>query len=566
MSHGETQQRMIVFVDHGGIKALEHHHNIMLLPDELRDLLQRRGPIHEAILVTDEPKLGRSDATKAEALRAWYNAGFTCVTCARSGMLKDDKETIDVVLIETVHQRLGMIINASVEDWHFVFVIGDSDYRMIIQTVLKSGVRTSAFLTRPCALLQKGLERQLFETLELYPKKPRGVEHATEASSEHTSVDLIQSAQDVQVTLRRLGRSSHRLHLTEQEQHALDLAMGSILRCARCGHEIVLERYPFHECNPNRLYVYECSRPANGPLSTGFMTFPFAEHIAEWISGRGAKEVVPWYFWQAVNGVIPNQLAMVLSLVDRLSWAVVDTALMLETCEKESLSKEEIEERFPLAILDTARDLELLMQADERFHSTTGDLPGFRPLIEEAKRRSQYPTVSRLIDPHHASRRDDLRELLLLPQEEREPFIQELDDRVTRRLMDGSEAIAAFSWEEALFHICQDVPRVSYEGCEALCALYRGEGSPTRVRLIFNVLLRIREQPQETEMLEMAERVLAPFPEGHRSLRFLDILIHTGVLEYVDERLRGTRPSHPAFQLLSYVQRETTPNIPPLTS
>ncbi len=533
------RHRIILFVDHGGIRVLEDLKKRKKSPRDLMRLAEIRGKVVDARLFTDMPRLGVSNPEKERHVREWEDAGFTVVACGRTGDASGEngrtKESIDVRLIEAVHKELQKIDHAA--SWHFIFVVGDADFRPVIQTLLRQGIRTSVFLTTECALLQSTLAKQLFEIYALF---------------DPGDDSRFQTLGPVMHNYMHLGTLRDRYVPTDKQQDVLDRVMGATMVCARCGEEIPFDEYVRHPCNPGRKYFFHCTDPGSGPGNAGLLTEEYAAEIVEFLEGAGAKEFFRWYAARVKDGVCEHELAYILSRVSRMRRTVVETSLILGELAKHPEGWESVDARaFSVGTvrMDACLNYGIVEEVEGRMYVPEALKAGLGPLAEEANRRIGTLMLSRMLMDNDVFRANDLRPKVFKSPDARAENVRAIEAELAEALAQQgslSDKLRALSSDAALYWITRDEcgrPEEELEAAKAIAA----SGPSCALSMWIPIVRNLpKTSPTPQDGLFLANEI-AKVAVSHMTERSMDILIGTGVLIQDEDALVRGRLSHPAF-------------------
>jgi hypothetical protein len=379
----------LIFVDHGGLRTAKRFKDTVITPERIMYHAKAYGgEIVHACLITDYSHFLQTPWMWYEEVARWQGENFDVLECQRRpqegkrrGETWETKETIDFYLIQAIH-KFEWIFKNSRTPVRFILVVGDEDYIPCTQTLHGKGFKVSIFLTQKCAFND--------------PKRAAHVDHIVLLYEQDEEDDEDDFGTYVHNAFTDNGVIRTHFRLTHARKKTMDHFSVSELQCPECGEKTKAGLWLTHKCHPARVKLMVNPDPEAGVVQPGFPNKEIISRTLEYLQSCRPLRFLRWFIGQTECETLPSFIRSILERVKFIPWEVLDVALLIRSAASsgcmEAPASEDAEKT-----LDIAKELNLLREDGQTFRVCEGVHDAFRPLIEEAERRSLYPHIARAI-------------------------------------------------------------------------------------------------------------------------------------------------------------------------
>lgn len=387
----------LIYIDGAGVTGEPPKAFGPITPAKLKpivDTLTEGGQSERRIFVDDFATGNTSpDITLNQSMNRWTLGGYEAIYCPRVGNAAN-KETIDFKLIDRVH-RDSRLFQASFS-LHFVFIVGDVDYRQTIISMLEVG-DVSVILTKPNAIMRTQLLHRLRYSFHLFEKSD---ESGLSPSIQRTARSMLNGyPANMQGMYMPDPRSFARMRAFFEASTAV---------CPHCEQSFPIGHLSSHHCEHVAL--------RNPP--PGITTVTHIEHLAEQLSRAAPEDLIQQLNAFQRTRVFPTIIDTAIGKMPIVSWQVIAMTTLIQQIKSAPApgfrqATETPEEMLQILIRQG------IVMADKQWIRMNSANPFIDRLVEEASQRTFFPLASRYISPAGATGESELRKLLLTAFEHR---------------------------------------------------------------------------------------------------------------------------------------------------
>jgi hypothetical protein len=377
----EKQKLTLVYVDGAAEVRMDNEEVRALLPEELEPLIDSvsvGGDLRKKIFLDDRNSDEPTDKEQYHyRLRIWSDYHYSTEICPRIN--KGSKESIDFVMVESIHKDVSLLFKT--HELHVVLVFGDGDYRSIISTLLSDGISVSLIVTTPNAALYYSLSGRCEKCWALFKIDPK---------QETQFLGLGETCRAL------MERGAYFQASYAPESNALRVADGFLACsyvCKKCGETVLFSARTSHPCVRSKY------------APPGLMTAPYRLQLSAMLTELTTEQLFDWCAQQHQRQVEADQLVKVFRSMEVIRWDVVQ-AIELMASVSSGMNTNIPSERLPQykALLHAG----VITWNTDRYIATEKQilLDGLR---EEVSSRLHYPNVAKRFSPEGALAEETLR-------------------------------------------------------------------------------------------------------------------------------------------------------------